>query len=942
LLQHALTLRYGSWLAAVLAGTVFLCADLRPAAGQGTPTELREQANLKLGRGEFMDAIPDLQQLIAWLGESDTPRIVASMELVYYQLGIAHFFVGQFDEAEKVFATYLKKYRNGTKAQEAALYIADSLRFRNKLKAALPAYNAILRKYAYSSDLKADIYSAIARCHLADGKWGEAVEPLRNVYELAPDFLRINWAATLLTTAYFKNLDLEKVYPLTPFILRRNSFASRSVAFNMAALEAGEELFASEKYRDAFWVFRMVYPHDVVLVRGGEYLETLQQRADRFTKRPGNPRTLMRLQETIGELEADLEAMEELDNYDLELFFRIARGYMEMMRYREARELFIYLHNTALDQQAEEALFLAFQCSMQILPWDRAFELGEQYMEEYPAGEYFDHISLAMGQLYARQQNWPEVIRHLTRTLEERPQHGSAAECMFLIGYASFMEESFENSVTWLRKMTRTFPASDLVGDATYWTGMALLFDTKYRGASIEFDYVLENFGSGIYAADAAFRRGVCGYGMSEFDDADRHLGAFTRKYPESALVSEATMMRGDIAGVAGRIQEAVSFYQGAMTDPKINIEFYNHCAFQAGTILYDDSKFEELINHFEGYIREKREGNNVPQAIYWIGRGLWDTGERTGALRYYRGAVELYGKTPEAVGIDMILDEWVGRIKRSEADVAEEAWHELQASLDNAIQAGNKTLELRLKRIFLLSPYIKGRERQHIMNQLQSADSIPYASPAVLQKMLDIASEREDLEFAAKVAKHIISVFKETDYALDARMVLAEQAVKNARKASAKHEVDEFYAEAIEHLGVIREVYASSGEAGQALSILGNIYREQAEYGKADECYTSVLGVKAWRNFWPEAVYGRGECAFAQRQYDVASAYYERIYILYSHFKEITSKAYLRRAECLRKLYQDGKAREVLEEMLAKEELATLPEAEEARTLLTRLGGGT
>ena len=399
-------------------------------------------------------------------------------------------------------------------------------------------------------------------------------------------------------------------------------------------------------------------------------------------------------------------------------------------------------------------------------------------------------------------------------------------------------------------------------------------------------------------------------------------------------------MMRGDIAGAVGRIEDAVRFYQQAMTDKDINTEFYNHCAFQAGNILYDDSQFASLISHFKQYIREKREGCNIPQAVYWVGRGLWDSGERAGALSYYRRAVEIYGKDPKSVGIDMILDEWIGRIKRSEPGEAEQSWGELKASLDTAIETKNRSLELRLKRIMLLSPYTTGTDKQRIENELQSEVNIKYASPAVLQNMLDIAAERGNRDFAVKVARHIIAVFTETDYALDARMVLASLAVDNARKAVNKREANQYYEEAIRHLGVIRAVYASSGEAGHALSLLGSIYTEQGKYNEADECYKSVLGVKGWRDLWPAALMGRGECAFAQRRYDVASAYYERIYLLYSHYKPLAAKAYVRRAECLSKLYQDRKAREVLNEMLANDDFAGRPEGDTARNMLIRLGG--
>ena len=911
-------------------------------SAQGSPRELRELANLKLARGEFMDAIPDLQQLLEMLGDSTEPRIINSMEMVFYQLGIAHFFVGQFSEAEKTFDIYSKKYRHGAKRMEAALYIADSQRFRNKIPLALSSYKSILKKYDYPLDMKADIYSSIARCHLAKDEWGKAIDPLLQVYRIAPDYFRQSWAATLLITAYFKKLDMDNVYPLVPYILKPDSFAARSVAFNLAALEAGEELFANERYREAMWTFRLVFPHGKVIEKGEEYLAWMNKRAERVRGRPSSPRLLMRLQESIGEIEEEVAAMQKVGNYDLELDYRISRGYMELLRYWEARELFLHLHGISEEPQAEESLSLAFRCSMNILPWTRAYEIGQDYMSKYKSGEYFDYITLAMGQMYAREKNWPEVITHLTKTLLIRPKHDSAYQCMFLIGYASFMEGEFEEAITWLRRIRTEFPECEIIGEVTYWTAMALMFDGSYKDSAPDFDIVLDQFGNSVFAEDAAFRRAVCDYGLALYAESDERLGAFVKNYPQSRLASEAIMMRGDIAGAVGRPDDAVKYYQQAMKDKDINIEFYNHCAFHAGQILTDDNKMDDVIAHYKVYIGEKREGSNIPQAAYWVGVSLWNKGDQLGALRYYRRIVEEFGKSSSAVGVDMILDEWVGRIKRSNPEDAKSAWSELKASLDNAVASKNKTLALRLKRVMLYGDEnISISERQQIENEFMSIENITYASPAVLQKMLDLAVENKRSKSSARIAEYIIDNYTETDYALDARMVLAEMAIKEARATKNVNESSELYAEAIMHLGVVREVFASSGEAGKALLLLGQLYTEQGKYKEADECYKSVLGVKGWRNFWPEALYGRGESSYGDRKYDVASAYYERIYLMYSHYREWASKAYIRRAECLHKLYQDAKALEVLREMKNDPNMQGMPEIKKADELMVKFGGG-
>ncbi|MDI6775086.1 MAG: tetratricopeptide repeat protein [Verrucomicrobiota bacterium] len=911
----------------------------RQAGAQASVNELRQSATMKLARGAFDGAIPDLQKLVELIGDSKDPRIRASMEMVFYELGIARFFVGEFEKSEAAFRDYVKRYPAGQKIRSANVYIADSLRFKGKLRQALDVYTAALKKHEYDNEWKADIYCGIARCHLADGNWRAAVEPLRQVIELATDYFTHNWACTLLTTSHLKDLDLDKIYLLVPFLLRPHSFAAHSVAFNMAAMEAGDALFQEEKYRDALWVHRLVFPRDLVQARSEQYLDLLRRRADRMRETPGDPRGLMRLQESIGELEEEIKALGQIENYDIELHFRISRGYMEMFRFWEGRELFLYLHETCTGEKSEEALYMAFRCSSNLQPWDRAYQIGEKYMEKYPAGEWFDLVTLAMGQMYAKQQNWLQVMKHLTRVLEIKPKHQSAAECMFLIGYAAFMEEMFAKATVTFKQLIEIFPENELAEPTVYWLGMSLLFGGQYAEAAPQFDRLTRQWPNSMYVEDSAFRRAVCDYGLSLFEESGARLKTFGEKYPKSKLASESVMMLGDIAGATGQPKEAVKLYQGAMFDyDDLNIEYYNHCAFQAGRVLADEEDWVGIRSHFQRYLDKNKEGSNLPQALYWIGKALWNTGEHEGALRFYREGVEKYGKDPKAIGTDFILEEWIALAKRGDAGLQQKAWIDMRRALRDAKARNETTTILRLTWALQYDPETKHGERHELISSLLKDENLQAAGPGVLQTMLDSAMDRKQPEFAEKVANHMIANFTETDYALDARMFLATRAIEQAKATKEMTAAEKLYEEAIKHLGVIRTVFAMTDQAALALNLLGKLHMQQKKYKEADEAFKSVLGVKEWRALWPEALYGRGEVAFEQRKFAEATAYYERIYLMYSNYKEWSAKAYLRRAESLKKLFQYEKATEVIEEMLKDSDLAKLPEAASARTLLSTL----
>lgn len=894
-----------------------------------SPRELRARANALLSQGAFSEAIQALEELIAILGDSKKKEVVQSMEVIFYKLGICHFFTGSFDESEKAFTNYIKKYPKGFNVIDASVYIADSYRFRNDLDKAIKEYNSILKKYdrTITLALRIDVLSSLARCHLAKDEWATAIPLLQEILRRAPDSSRRNWAATLCAVAYLKENQIEKIYAMTPYLLGSTSFASRSAAFNLAALECGDKLFAEEMFRDALWIYRLVYPHDVLIVNAEKFLAKLQKKAER-TKGTANLRELMYVQERIGETENEIKALEAVENYDNELIYRIARAYMEIRRYREAREIYLYLHEILKKERAEECLYFAFRCCIPIQDWKRAFELGEDYIKKYPSGEFFDPLTLTMGQLYAKLQDWPEVIRHFTRTLEIHPKHEDAAECMFLLGYANFMEENFEEAIKWLSKMNKECPGNPREEDSIYWLGMSLMFNKQYDEASMEFDHLLQQFPQSQYREDASFRRATCDYGLSKYDDAEPLLKNFVAAYPTSKLTGEAYMMLADIAGVRGDLKRSVELYK-EVPNHEINIELYNYCMFRCGEMLFNDIKdYNGTISHFQEYIARNLEGSNIPQAIYWIGQAYWQKGEQSGALQYFKDALEKYGDDRKALGVDLILEEWIGKAKAAEKHIGEQAWLDLKTTMKKARQNGQKVLALRLNRALLYEPNISDEERKKILGEIISEENMPYAGPAVLQLMIDEAGKLGNPELSKKAAEEMIKVFTETDYALDARMYLAMEAMRNKD-----------YDAAEKHLNVIREVFATSGEAAEALNLLGKIYLEQKKFDKADEAYKAILSVKEWKGkLWPEALYGRAQAMIGQNKYDKACAYLERIYLMYSHYKSWAAKAYLLRADCLKKMRMYKEAVETLEDMLKNPDITGLPEVQEAEKELETL----
>lgn len=899
---------------------------LPSASAQDTPKEVRGQAMSALAIGAYEDAIPPLRQLIEWFGESPKDSTRAEMEEIFYSLGLCHMFLAQWNDARGIYGTYLKKYKYGAHSGLVYIFIGDCWRYEQKYAEAVKAYETAIKSNDYNSDLRADILCSIARCYLAEERWADAAPILIEVYRTAPDPWRRNWAASMLATSYLKDLEVDKVYPMMPLLLQTDSFASRSVALNMTALAAGDEMFADERFRDALWIYRMVYPHDTLVLNCQGQLDRAQRRVERLKRAPGLPRELMRAQEIVSEIENELQALEKIPNYDPELFYRIARSYMETRRVREAGEMFYHLYVEGLQEKKEECLYLSIVCASKIRPADLVLARGQEYLQKFEGGKYYDTVSLMVGQIYANQQNWPKVLTVLGKALVVHPKHENIVEVLFLLGYASFMEEKLTDAQNHFVRINTEFPGNEREADAAYWAGMSFMFDKNYEEGRKHFERVVHDFPECQYVEDASFRSATCDFGLSQFYDAERKLLAFVEKYPQSKLMGEAHVMLGDVSGTVGELEEAVRRYRKAI-GYELNIELYNYACFRCGEMLRELKDWQGVVKFFTEYIQRAKPDSNVPLAIFWIGDAYWEMGQPEETFRCFNDALTRYGGDRKELGIDLILEKWVDRSRQAPKALAQKAWLEMRDMLKQALGAKNYTLALRMERILMYDPTASDVEKAAMQKFMLRPENLPYASPGVLEMMIDEAVKAKNPTLARQAAEAIIREFTETDYALSARRLLAQQAL------DAKE-----WDEAIVHLNIIREVYASSDDAADALLTLGRLYREKEQYDKADTAYKDIVGVKEWKQRRPEAIYGRGEVARAQRKWDQAAAYFERIYVLYTGSKEWVGKAYVARAECLAKLQQYGKAVETLDELLNNAQLASLPEAAQAKELRDKM----
>jgi tetratricopeptide (TPR) repeat protein len=342
-----------------------------------------------------------------------------------------------------------------------------------------------------------------------------------------------------------------------------------------------------------------------------------------------------------------------------------------------------------------------------------------------------------------------------------------------------------------------------------------------------------------------------------------------------------------------------------------------DYAALQVGRVYEQLEQFKEMEDWFGRYLEKYGITGDYTQAIYRKGFALQAQGKSKDALDTYWLAIEKYGNDPKAMGIDIIFDAYCEEFRALNGSYPFDV---VRSAALTATQQEARSAALRCARALAQMNAPDDR------SALTRAD-IEAASPAVLLWMAQVAA-KNDPALAESAARAAIERFGPTQWTGEAFLRLGDIAFERRDWKEAESAFNK----------AIRNSPANL-IAARATMRLGDAQFAQARYDEAIKRYEEVLQVKEWKGeLWPEALYMVAESLKSQGKEKEAYAYYQRIYVLYPHYKDWTAKAYLRCAEISEKLGLKDDAMRTLGEMLANQSLRSTSEYVSAEKRLKEL----
>ncbi len=888
--------------------------------------QLKQQIETLLLTKKYEELIEPLTEYLKRLEENPTPNTIDERERLSYSLAYCLFISLRLNESVQQLRVYLEKFegRNLTRTALALDMLGSALFGLAKYDEAAPVFEKLItNKFLKPSRIR-ELRFLLLECYVIPRQWDVAIPRLEEAVKDKSDKEFFGRCVVYLCQGYIETEQVEKIFEFLPDLEASGSVARYSISFNLSVLNGADRLLNTGRVDLALPLLLIVSPKRLIetwlneqidIHRGKIEVARAQTSDDSFAQ-------IVEATENLRRLEAEKTTLDQTESYDEELRHRVAQAYFRQSRTWEA--LWIYesiIEDFGDSKYGEEAAYAGFAIAASLGLLERAADFGDQYIEKYPEGNNFDDVAHQLGQIYVELKRYSSVIKLTDTLLEIRPDSLIADNLLFLSGFSLFQQEKFDEAAEKFAEIRRRYPESESLSEAEYWRGMCFLFQSNYSVALDVFRDVSTLHTDTVYGVDATFRIGVCLYALEKYDESKAQLLAFVEKYPRSPQMADARVILGDIYGGEGNLNEALSSYRSveALT---LNQGLIDYAALQMARVLELQGKFEEMESSLKNYLLKYGTTGMYAEAIYRIGFAQKSQGNLEGLLRTYSEAIRNYGNERKAVGMDLILRDYITEYANLHGSPPiKEAEEQLKA----AQLRGDKTLALR---------WLHGQNQ--ILTQFQlgapqylelKSELLDDSSPALMLWLGQLALEKGNKAFALESFERLLSEFPETEWNEPALLSLARMARD-----------DGDFETAILHYEELRKQFPASDSAALSFEEQALILMSNKKYREAISLLESVLEVKEWRGeIWARALYHIGEARLAIGEVEEAFGYFQRVYVLYTAYREWAAKAYIQSAQCLLRLGKKEERLNTLKEFVSTDSFRGLPEYAEASEILSK-----
>jgi len=861
------------------------------------------------------------------------PQMTGVMARVYYALGSAQYNVRNMEAALAAFDEHLRRDPQSKQRAEVLFRMAAAHQVLGDYSRAIETYVALMREFP-DFEQGADARFHIAVCHLAQEDYTNAIPALLWL-RANPRARQLAGAAeALLIRCYMQSQQYDAALSNLLRVVRAGLAQDYVVLLGTTALQLGDYFYDDYQYDNALDAYRCVTRRAEMQQRQTARLDRLRAQKAALDKRPQNDWQTIALRERITALEAQcqsqLDQLAQMAEFDTAWLMRLARCFYDVGRMWEACIAF----RSVRDEYGQSAVAPAaharlIYCLTQMRLFDDARHEADTFLQRYPQSEEAPQIAFLKAESYLNQEDFPNAETELIKLLDAYPEHPSRDRAEFYLHLAQALQEKFQEARTGFERWRETavYAKSPVAPDAAYWYCMVLYFSGDYTNALAQLTAFAQKYPDSSYAPDVQYRIGAAHYMLERYRDAAITLVQFAQNHPGHPMIWEARMVRGDALAALGELLIAIRAYRELTPDSG---PYYHYGIAQIGKCYKSLQDFTNMVALYQEYIATVPDSPQVVEGIYWLGWAYRQLGDLTAAREAYWDALGRHGNKRAWWGFDEILKDLQRMYTGSNG--VDELTHRLREEQSVHRARGRLTLASRLA----MAEY-------HLLQRGAQAAEAEELARAFAARYPTNVLGADGLLFLARRAwqagrtAEALPLFTQLAGEFHDSPLRAEAELRLSQAARQRGALDD----AARHL-------ATAEAAAQDVPIALEIAMERADQALANGelraaigKYEEVLANRAARGpLWPRALMGIATAYEELREYNKAVPYYQRIYVMYAAYPDLTARAYYFSGRCFERLNMVTEAVNSYRELLADNRLLSYEEAGFARERLKQLTG--
>lgn len=272
-----------------------------------------------------------------------------------------------------------------------------------------------------------------------------------------------------------------------------------------------------------------------------------------------------------------------------------------------------------------------------------------------------------LGNAYKRSSQHDEAVDafHHVTTMESVDESFRSL-VQFQVAETRFLQKQYPEAADEYKRYVTLFPASELAGQAMFYSGWSEFNDKRYDAAILTLSDMLKQYPEDRYAPDSQFRIASSLYEKEDFQQAVAEADIVLERYPNSPVIAQATYLRAQSFDKMGRDEEAIAAYRnvrdlydrmfellrGSFRERK-NVDFENYrqlfetSSLRVAEIYRREGKFEEAYNELIAAQETAEERFYKAKVQMRLGDNYMEWKRFEDAYTAYNQVIDLYSDTP-------------------------------------------------------------------------------------------------------------------------------------------------------------------------------------------------------------------------------------------------------------------------------------------------------